>query len=278
MVKLIKTAALTAAHKRDLGRLEDACKNGADAPVRFPLEDADLTFLLYETNPPARLAAALFLIMPQIPDSNDAAECIAYTHPALRRRGYFSRLFEAAETEIAETDLLFPVFRGGRETLKALEALGAEFSHAEYRMDLSLPGRGPLSGGGLFAVSRPQAAAGLQASPPPQSRDRDAPLICAVTQEATDVFSYSFSLGNGEDAACHTIRYGTSACLYGLSVRPALRRRGIGSRALSHVLAFLAREGVRLVFLHVSGNNLPAVSLYKKAGFRIAETLSYYLY
>ena len=62
------------------------------------------------------------------------------------------------------------------------------------------------------------------------------------------------------------------------SVRPALRRRGIGSRALSHVLAFLAREGVRLVFLHVSGNNLPAVSLYKKAGFRIAETLSYYLY
>lgn len=266
MVKLIKTAALTAAHKRDLGRLEDACKNGADAPVRFPLEDADLTFLLYETTPPARLAAALFLIMPQIPDSNDAAECIAYTHPALRRRGYFSRLFEAAETEIAETDLLFPVCRGGRGTLKALEALGAEFSHAEYRMDLSLPGRGPLSGGGL------------QASPPPQSRNRDAPLICAVTQEATDVFSYSFSLGNGEDAACHTIRYGTSACLYGLSVRPALRRRGIGSRALSHVLAFLAREGVRLVFLHVSGDNLPAVSLYKKAGFRIAETLSYYLY
>ena len=187
MVKLIKTAALTAAHKRDLGRLEDACKNGADAPVRFPLEDADLTFLLYETTPPARLAAALFLIMPQIPDSNDAAECIAYTHPALRRRGYFSRLFEAAETEISETDLLFPVCRGGRGTLKALEALGAEFSHAEYRMDLSLPGRGPLSGGGLFAVSRPQAAAGLQASPPPQSRNRDAPHICAVTQEATDV-------------------------------------------------------------------------------------------
>ena len=250
MVKLIKTAALTAAHKRDLRRLEDACKNGANAPVRFPLEDADLTFLLYETAPPARLAAALFLIMPQIPDSNEAAECIAYTHPALRRRGYFSHLFEAAETEIAETDLLFPVCRGGRGTLKALEALGAEFSHAEYRMELSLP----------------------------PSRDCDAPLICAVTQEATDVFSYSFSLGNGEDAACHTIRYGASACLYGLSVRPALRRRGIGSRALSHVLAFLAREGVRLVFLHVSGDNLPAVSLYKKAGFRIAETLSYYLY
>ena len=68
MVKLIKTAALTAAHKRDLGRLEDACKNGADAPVRFPLEDADLTFLLYHTNTPAPLADALFLIMPKNPE------------------------------------------------------------------------------------------------------------------------------------------------------------------------------------------------------------------
>lgn len=251
-MKLIKTGALTRAQKRDLARLEEACGNGAGAPVRFPLSDADLIFLLYETGRPARLAAALFLIMPQIPDSNEAAECIAYTHPALRQRGYFSRLFEEAGTHIAETDLLFPVGQSGRGTLKALEALGAEFFHDEYRMELSLSGYTPLC--------------------------EAAPLICSVTEETDDVFSFSFSLGDGEDAACHTIRYGTSACFYGFSVRPALRGRGIGSGALSHVLTFLAQEGVRLVFLHVSGDNLPAVSLYKKAGFRITETLSYYLY
>ncbi|NBI70020.1 N-acetyltransferase [Clostridiaceae bacterium] len=264
-MKIIKTAALTKARMRDLAGLEAACQTEGSAPVRFPLEDADSVFLLYETDAGDRLAAALFLIMPQIPDSNEPAECIAYTHPALRRKGYFSRLFEAAKAEIEETDLFFPVSQNSEGALKALEALGADFSHAEYRMELSLAGR---------AASFGSAGQG----PLPQDRDCAGPLLCTVTEEADDVRSYSFSLGNGEDAVCHTVRYQTSACLYGLSVRPGLRNQGLGSRCLLRVLTSLAQEGARLVFLHVSGDNLPAVSLYKKTGFRVTETLSYYLY
>ena len=36
--------------------------------------------------------------------------------------------------------------------------------------------------------------------------------------------------------------------------------------------------GLNSLTLQVSGKNLPALGLYEKTGFRIAETLSYYLY
>ncbi|WP_243134402.1 GNAT family N-acetyltransferase [Enterocloster asparagiformis] len=36
--------------------------------------------------------------------------------------------------------------------------------------------------------------------------------------------------------------------------------------------------GISTLTLQVSGDNLPALRLYKKTGFHITETLSYYLY
>ena len=36
--------------------------------------------------------------------------------------------------------------------------------------------------------------------------------------------------------------------------------------------------GIRTLTLQVSGQNLGALALYKKTGFRIRDTLSYYLY
>ena len=46
----------------------------------------------------------------------------------------------------------------------------------------------------------------------------------------------------------------------------------------SILVSSLEREGIRRICLQVSGSNEPALHLYRKTGFRITETLSYYLY
>jgi ribosomal protein S18 acetylase RimI-like enzyme len=47
---------------------------------------------------------------------------------------------------------------------------------------------------------------------------------------------------------------------------------------LEKLFALLAAAGIKKVILQVSGGNDSALALYKKAGFRITETLLYYLY
>lgn len=73
-------------------------------------------------------------------------------------------------------------------------------------------------------------------------------------------------------------RHAGTACLYAFEIVPELRGRGIGKKALCLILRFLKEQGVKLLFLQVSGDNTAALNLYKKAGFRITETLSYYFY
>ena len=81
--------------------------------------------------------------------------------------------------------------------------------------------------------------------------------------------------------ACVTCRLSlnsTAAYLYSLETAPALRRRGLASCFLMQLIRYLEREGIRRICLQVSGSNEPALHLYRKTGFRITETLSYYLY
>ena len=72
--------------------------------------------------------------------------------------------------------------------------------------------------------------------------------------------------------------YGTHYYLYGFEIREGQRGRGFGTSLLIKVLSFLAEREPLPVTLQVSGSNGPALSLYKKTGFRITETLSRYLY
>ena len=75
--------------------------------------------------------------------------------------------------------------------------------------------------------------------------------------------------------------------LYGFEVEESCRGKGYGTKFLSTVLARLLNGSAgaaadntapRPVLLQVSGGNAPALTLYKKTGFRITETLCCYLY
>ena len=68
------------------------------------------------------------------------------------------------------------------------------------------------------------------------------------------------------------------ACFYGFRVHDLCRGLGIGEAAFCLVLNDLIARGCTRIVLHVGSDNYPALSIYKKAGFRITETLSYFIY
>ena len=78
--------------------------------------------------------------------------------------------------------------------------------------------------------------------------------------------------------ACRIAVHGTGAYLYGLEILPQHRQKGLGTWFLYHIMSMLAGQGCQCLRLQVSGTNAPALGLYRKTGFRITETLSYFLY
>jgi len=70
---------------------------------------------------------------------------------------------------------------------------------------------------------------------------------------------------------------GDEAHITTLAVRPACRRRGLGSLLLSHLLGAAAPRGAAKATLEVRQGNLAAQSLYEKFGFeKTGELFRYY--
>ncbi|WP_125143495.1 GNAT family N-acetyltransferase [Clostridium transplantifaecale] len=260
-MQIIKTDRLTVQQVKEIGHLIDECRSLHPIRTSFPFEDGSVFFLAYEkcaSSIPV-LVCALALIMPETDGFDETAECLAFTHPSFRKKGYFSAVFEEAGTEFEETSLLIPVDGQDPAVIPVLETIGAEYDSCEYRMELAL------------------SCPCLNDAPPLSGRR----LICRSLNGPDSSVSYSFSLESDAPlpiAVCRTASFGANVCLYSFLVEEDYRGRGFGEEALLSVIEILRSRGNDVLFLHVSGDNDAAVSLYKKTGFRITETLSYYLY
>lgn len=260
-MQIIKTDRLTGQQEKEIGHLIDECRSLHPIRTSFPYEDGSVFFLAYEecaSSVPV-LVCALALIMPVTDDFDETAECLAFTHPSFRKKGYFSAVFDAAGTEFEEISLLIPVDGQDPAVVPVLESIGAEYDSCEYKMELDL------------SLPCPNEA------PAPSGRR----LVCHSVNGPGSSVSYSFSLAADESrpiAVCRTASFGAGVCLYSFLVEEDYRGRGLGEEALLSVIEILRSRGNAVLFLHVSGDNDAAVSLYKKTGFRITETLSYYLY
>lgn len=259
-MQIVKTNRLTVHQKKEIGLLVDECRSLHSIKISFPFEDGSLFFLAYEECAAGPvLVCALALIMPETDDFDETAECLAFTHPSFRNKGYFSAVFEEAGAEFEEMNLLIPVDGQDPAVIPVLESLGAEYDSCEYRMELAL------------SCPFPNNAAA------PSCRR----LVCRSVNGPDSSVSYSFSLAEETShpiAFCRTASFGSNICLYSFLVEEGYRGRGLGEEALLSVIEILRSRGNEVLFLHVSGDNDAAVSLYKKTGFRITETLSYYLY
>jgi len=64
--------------------------------------------------------------------------------------------------------------------------------------------------------------------------------------------------------------------IYSLDVSLKKRKKGVASRLLGEIEDILVESGVGMCYLEVRVDNVPALSLYRKRGYKIAESLPNY--
>ena len=64
--------------------------------------------------------------------------------------------------------------------------------------------------------------------------------------------------------------------IYTLNVRPKLRGKGIGKLLMKIIEESFKREGCEEIILEVAVDNLPALNLYRRMGYRFVEKLENY--
>lgn len=290
------------------------CQTHDGISLSYPLDEAEGNVLHYQlTGSHGQLLAVLGVILPEEPETAETnegeteppvLECIAFTAPTHRRKGCFSRLLDAATEDFDETDFLFPVDERCPDTVAALEAIGAELDHREYRMEQLLTGctepallkeqpvRLISTQEGQTRSAQAQGHTQLLATQEGQARLAPAqgePNFNQAQGENTVLWTLLPAPLRPKDAAalCHAASIGSClttrvaldcVCLHQVEILPDWRVKGYGKILMELLLARLCEAGVRRVILQVSGDNAPALALYKKTGFRVTETLSYYLY
>ena len=68
---------------------------------------------------------------------------------------------------------------------------------------------------------------------------------------------------------------GTVSYISTVMVHPDYRRKGVATRLLKNVIAYIQRRSMRRAVLHVDLTNTPAMSLYTKLGFQTFEHITY---
>jgi ribosomal protein S18 acetylase RimI-like enzyme len=254
-MNLIRTNAPDAQLSKDLSLLQETCNEYDHIAFSFPLEEDCICCLLYENE---RLLSALISFF----TDPDAIECYGCTLPGERQKGHFTLLLKELVNDYPDCDFLFPVYENCQDGVKALQAMEASFCYKEHFMELSIP----MSEESIFIK---------------EYKDRN-DLTISSRKNSDDQICYEFFKNKAVVGKCSLDIQENSAYLYGYEISELLRGQGLGTACLRLFLkaytSLPENQRKDIIYLQVSGDNFPAVALYKKAGFLIRESLSYYLY
>lgn len=258
-MNLIKTKSPLKWQKQDIILLQKACMAHDGVLPSFPMEEDCISYLLY--NEGSLLSAFM-----AFSDGSGFYECYAATRPEERQKGCFSMVLKAFEEDAAEFDFIFPVNPLGSAAVKTLEAINASFWYQEHMMELTLPVPSKAGPDLLKTTPRPS---GLT----------DPITITPLADFKEAAAEYSFFQGGRNIGSCHLEFRQNYVYFYGFEIKEDLRNQGMGASCLCLLLKQLSRiPTVEKVVLQVSGQNEAALALYKKTGFHIRESLSYYIY
>lgn len=250
-IHICPTNLLTQKQQQELADLTAVCRHHDGTDLSYPTDEEDLTHMLGYL-PDGRLAACLTLI----PYEETLAECCAFTHPVFRRQGFFSKLLEEAISQYPSVDLLFAVSEDCKDALKVLESMEAEKDSDEHMMECELSSRCIAQQSGIVDSSFH-------------------PFSLFRTSETEYALYRSGALCG--TASAEPVSE-TTVCLHHVEILPEFRNQGCGTAFLCLLLPSLSENGFRKVILQVAGDNAPAMALYKKTGFSVTKTLSYYFY
>ena len=284
-MKLHRVHSLDSSQIRQLQTMVNKCTGSDGTRLSFPFDEADL-FLYFEHGGSIVSAIAF------VPVDDLLFECSAFTDPEFRGQGLFSALLDQGIQELPEdSELLFYVDQKDRNTAAVLEAIGAEQDSEEHMMEL-------LPEDFSTAVRRTDHA---------ESAAAPSGFLTDVQLETLDIDGTLTLCFRSGHAIVNFSVFPSHYYLYGFEVERSQRGKGYGTSFLQTILVGLfsdtenlltdlytgrtvsdapvpasscagSSDHKRPVLLQVSGDNLPALSLYKKTGFRITETLCCYLY
>lgn len=237
---------LNGSQEKSLNTLVGLCRSHEHFRLSSPL-DADHFYLFWENDGSLVSAIGVYL-------DDEIPECRGFTRPDCRRQGYFRQLLHMLVKDFKGSPLIFSADPQSGDALRTLEAIGARLAYQEYAMGLELKKELPPF----------QSLSSLTLS---FSRDPKEPDLVNVAA------SRKKNVGS-----CRLIFQNHTACLFSFEIRPALRGQGLGYAFLCRLIDELRSMDIHTLNLQVSGQNLPALNLYKKTGFRVWDTLSYYLY
>lgn len=212
----------------------------------------------------------------------DQVELCGMVHPARRRRGIFSHLYEAAVAEAAD--------RGAPQALLVVDRLygpgtafalsvGGTIEHSEHRMVLVKEPTGFVRD--PLVTVRPAELGDVTFVVSCLAEAFDMPVRELNKDEIEDLvrqFPGTLVIERaGETVGTVRVERGDdSADIYGFAVAAAHRGRGIGRQVLSGLAGELLTEGVKRVGLEVSSTNDSALGLYLSCGFEVTGTEDYY--
>lgn len=172
-------------------------------------------------------------------------EISGFVHPDFRRQHIFTRMVKALKKHAKAGASEFSGRDGYPGFVECAEALGASDRREEYLMRFA-------------SETLPVCSKALR----------------FVRQEDGTLLFFE----NGEAPIGHVTLYydGALANICNVFVEPDFRGQGVGFSMLCFVLSELKGQGVSNIILQVSGSNKPALSLYAKCGFEIADSVVFY--
>jgi ribosomal protein S18 acetylase RimI-like enzyme len=211
------------------------------------------------------------------------AEASGMVHPDERRQHIFRILVAAAVAELRRRGipkLIFFCDHQSRAGIAFLEASGAQYGYAEYRMDLEAP-RMPETFDARLRVERAGAAdidAVSQIIAQGFGMSEQETREGMAKNIASDTYHYYLGRLDGAPIGALMLILGDAdAGIFGFAVVPEQRGRGYGRQILAQVIQYALANGPRQIFLEVAPENEHALGLYQSVGFRETKRYDYYI-
>ena len=279
---LCKQYGLTQTELTDIRQLVDICNTdgGLDLKMNWGTlrerPQHELNDFLYYENGTLVGYLALFSF------NSQEAEISGVVHPAHRRKGIFTALFQSAREECLHRrlpTLLCIVERASLSGKGFVESLGVQYHHSEYKMVLDEP-KIPSHFDDHLHFRR--------------AISEDAPSLIHITAVSFDMaeseMNWYFEHVMDQSSRHYYIAFldqtpigkldvsfeGKQAIIYGFGVLPEHRGKGYGRQMLAHTIQEILSTGEWHIWLEVATENERALSLYQSCGFTMTGSYDYY--
>lgn len=279
---LLWTQGLTASALQEIMQLAEICQQHEHLTMKLnwntlrnrPQQETN-DFLYYENG---MLVGYLALFC----FNTQEAEVSGMVHPGYRRRGIFSRLFQAAAEEVQRRNIpqilgiVEHISQGGQAFARRLQG---RLHHSEYKMTLAEPRLASTDIEGLtfrrsqgedgmilahitaVAFGIPRSEVTWYSQGPQEARP-------SYLAQLGDIYVGKLDVNLGEQ----------DALILGFGVLPEFQGRGYGRRLLAYTIQEMLKLGKRQISLEVVTENQNALALYQSCGFQTVTSYDYYSY